>query len=448
MGELTMPQTAEAMQPEALAAFYEESLAVGSFEDGYTGAVVYSRFAEVKPVLGTPDVFGNAYPADPRVPGTLSPRFPLGERAMGEAIDLFSEIPANTAGGDGVRHERNRRVMEDLVPIGHGNAAAQLGEDIAARVDALTARGLRPELAAPDTQSALGNRALAHAVDAVPATRELTMQIIADFLGVPNNPEMRQKLLQGGADQIALLGTPTTEEEQLRRLAGFRQLWTLTQELVGQTNAGAPNYTGQALAHQTDGLPTLIPLEVAGANINLKVAGFSTLYESITNGLRWMAEHPDDWEQAITRTHSMDRITGELLRLGGGIYAWGRVALQEVELGGRRLAPGTPVLGLIGAANRDPRHFGDHPSQDPNRLIPDRRVRNDLVFGTPVGREQRLKSHFCVGAGIAKVVMSTFFGGFARDYPDFRLAQPEPPMKHNVIFREQAALPLQLQAAR
>src|SRR5688572_16338347 len=134
---LTMPQTAADMQPDSLGALYAEALAKGSFHDPTTGTPMFARMAEVKSILGNPDLFGNELPGHPEVPGTLAPRFPLGPDAMQRAIPLFTEIPRNTAGGDGRDHEENRRVMEDLMPTGHKEAAAELGTDIGRRVDGL-----------------------------------------------------------------------------------------------------------------------------------------------------------------------------------------------------------------------------------------------------------------------------------------------------------------------
>jgi len=317
------------------------------------------------------------------------------------------------------------------------------------RVDHLLGQGFVGDLYPGDAlrYAEMGRPTMSGVVDVMPGARELTMSFIADFLGFPKDPALRRELISGGADQIGLLGSPIPEDQQLACLDGFTRLWVLTKELVAGSRPGDGNYTERSLAHTTDGRPTLEDpeLETAGADVNLTVAGFSTLSDSITSGMRRMAEQPEEWEQARANPAGMGRVARELLRLHGGIYAWWRVALRDVEVNGREIKAGTPVGALIGAANRDPRHYGDDPSQDPNRLIPDRRVKSDVAFGSPVrGRENQYRSHFCVGAGVAQVAMTEVFAGLARTYPDFKLVQSQPPLKHNVIFLEHETLPFEL----
>jgi cytochrome P450 len=454
MGELTMPRTEAEMQ--GLAEFYQEALGVGSFDDSLTGMPVFARHDDVKVVMGTPQVFGNEYPGHPEVPGTLAPRFSMAEGPLRRAIGLFSEIPPNTAGSDRREHEENRGVMEELMPIGHGKARAEVGKDWESRIAAFMERGLVAQLAEgtpEEISAALGGVAAQGEVDIMPGVRELTMGWIADYLGISRSEAVRRALLGGAADQVALLGSPITESQQHACLGGFEQLWDIHRDLADQAvPADAGNYTERSLEYRLARLQDKSPeaiaearRQVAGADINLTVAGFATLADSLSSGVRWMGEHPEDWLAAKNNIDQMDRYGRELLRLCGGIYAWPKVVLQETELNGRKLVAGTPVLALLGAANRDPRHYGDAPEQDPTKLIPNRAVKSDLVFGSSVrGRENRNKSHFCVGAGIAQVAMTAFFAALARKHPDFRLTQPNPPLKHNVLFLEQASLPIAL----
>src|SRR5206468_6806508 len=75
----------------------------------------------------------------------------------------------------------------------------------------------------------------------------------------------------------------------------------------------------------------------------------------------------------------------ELLRYDGPVQRTGRMPNTDVALGGRTIRKGALVLGLIGAANRDPAHF-----PDPDRLDITRGDNRHLAFGWGI--------HFCLGA--------------------------------------------------
>jgi cytochrome P450 len=70
----------------------------------------------------------------------------------------------------------------------------------------------------------------------------------------------------------------------------------------------------------------------------------------------------------------------------------GRVAREDIELGGRRIRRDTPVFLALGAANRDPEIFAE-----PDRFDLGRDASALLSFGK--GR------HSCVGAPLVKLQM-------------------------------------------
>jgi cytochrome P450 len=323
-----------------------------------------------------------------------------------------------------------------------------LGEDIGRRVEGWIDRGFAPEMEGLKL-AGTGYVALKGSVDIMPGVHELTGQFMADWLGFPDDERERLALILGAELQVDLLGRKLSEEEQLLALAGFRGLWHRTQRLVDNTSPGEESYTARALQHQD-------PDQVKGAVANLMVAGARTTAESISNAMRYVAEHPDVWDAAVRNPEQMHNLAAELLRLEGGIFNWGRVVVEPTELGGIELEPGTPVMGMIGSSNRDPRHFGKTPDQDPRKVILDRKQRNTTVFGsgvrpprgTPPNPAYRFNSHFCVGAGMAQTFVTRVFSQLAQQELRLVLPQPNPPMKPNVIFLEHEELPLAVESMR
>src|SRR5437764_3910699 len=80
----------------------------------------------------------------------------------------------------------------------------------------------------------------------------------------------------------------------------------------------------------------------------------------------------------------------ELLRYESPSPHTARIALDDVELGGRLIKRGQAVIAVMGAANRDPERF-----PDPDRLDLGRADNRHLAFGWA--------GHFCFGAPLARI---------------------------------------------
>jgi len=101
----------------------------------------------------------------------------------------------------------------------------------------------------------------------------------------------------------------------------------------------------------------------------------------------------------------------------------------ELELGGRAIPEGSIVLGIIGAANRDPAMF-----PDPDRLDLARTDNRHLAFGGGI--------HFCLGAALARLEAQIAFGALVRRLPRLALATPTPEWRPAAVLRGLTALPV------
>ncbi len=101
----------------------------------------------------------------------------------------------------------------------------------------------------------------------------------------------------------------------------------------------------------------------------------------------------------------------------------------DVELGGKTIPKGALVLGLIGAANRDPAHFAE-----PDRLDITRADNRHLAFGWGI--------HFCLGAPLARAEAQAAIGTIARRLPELALATPKPEWREASALRGLKALPV------
>jgi cytochrome P450 len=81
----------------------------------------------------------------------------------------------------------------------------------------------------------------------------------------------------------------------------------------------------------------------------------------------------------------------ECLRLESSVQGLARTTLEDVTVGGVQIPAGEKVLMLYGAANRDPREFGD----TAERLDVRRQAGRHLAFGSG--------PHFCIGNHLARL---------------------------------------------
>ena len=99
----------------------------------------------------------------------------------------------------------------------------------------------------------------------------------------------------------------------------------------------------------------------------------------------------------------------------------GRVAREDVELGGKRIRTGDVVISVLGAANRDLEAFAD-----PESLDVGRRGNSHLSFGRGV--------HYCLGGPLAIMEARIALAGLLDRYSSLRLAV-EPEYREGVALR-------------
>jgi pimeloyl-[acyl-carrier protein] synthase len=118
----------------------------------------------------------------------------------------------------------------------------------------------------------------------------------------------------------------------------------------------------------------------------------------------------------------------ELLRYESPSQHTARLAPDEVELGGQRIAKRQAVIAVMGAGNRDPERFAD-----PDRLDLARKDNRHLAFGWA--------AHFCFGAALARLEGQIAFATILRRFPELKLDTSVPLVwRHNLGLRGLTAL--------
>lgn len=190
----------------------------------------------------------------------------------------------------------------------------------------------------------------------------------------------------------------------------------------------------------TDDLTTqLVQAEEAGdrlsaeelrANVGLLfAAGHETTANLIGNGLLALQRHPDQWAAIKADPSLIPNAIDELLRFDSSVQMTGRVAMDDVEVGGVALEKGASVITFLGAANRDPAVYAD-----PDRLDVRRQNIRPLSFGGGI--------HHCLGAQLAKIEAHEAFAGLVRRLPDLKVGEIEAPSwRRNFTLRGLTTMP-------
>ena len=110
----------------------------------------------------------------------------------------------------------------------------------------------------------------------------------------------------------------------------------------------------------------------------------------MTFSMRHLAEHPEHQELLREDRDLIPNFIEEMLRLESPIKVFFRLARRTTTLGGVTIPAGTSVALFNGAANRDPRRFGD-----PNEVRLDRaNAREQVAFSRGI--------HTCLGQSLAR----------------------------------------------
>jgi cytochrome P450 len=161
----------------------------------------------------------------------------------------------------------------------------------------------------------------------------------------------------------------------------------------------------------------------------LFMAGVDTMTNLLTNGTSALLAHPE--QAALLRADPAlaPQAVEEVLRYDPPVQFLGRVAAADTELDGMPLTPGSLVMAMLGAANRDPARF-----TSPAVFDITRRGTTVLSFGGGI--------HFCLGAPLARVEAATFFAALLTRFPG--LGPGGTPVRQGLVFRGFRHLPVTL----
>ena len=157
-----------------------------------------------------------------------------------------------------------------------------------------------------------------------------------------------------------------------------------------------------------DGAPVPDAVVLAHVATLMSNGGTTRLLLASIAGL--LADNPSQVELVRADPGLLDGVIEECLRLMPPARGFVRTVTADVELAGARIGRGQRVYLLYPAANRDPEHFTRPDSFDPAR--PQGYGHASFGFGT----------HFCLGAGLARMEAKALFAELFSRYSSIALA--------------------------
>ena len=244
----------------------------------------------------------------------------------------------------------------------------------------------------------------------------LPVEVIAHALNVPDDRMVDFK--RWSDDSIAGIGTNISIE---RRLDAERGVNEFQRYFAEQIELRRTDPRDDLLTHLldarvddddpdvTDTRPLDMP-EMLSIVQQLLVAGNETTTKMLTEMMRLLGEHPEQWEMVKKDPSRIDRIVEETLRLSTPTQGMWRVVTHDVVLAGVPIPAGARIVIVFSSANRDEALFGDPDSFDPDR----QNLRSHLAFGKGI--------HFCLGANLSRLEGQVALQELTRRIDSFRLA--------------------------
>jgi cytochrome P450 len=288
----------------------------------------------------------------------------------------FNELPGGILGSDPPEHDRLRRVLQGRLSP---RALRAVEDDLQARADALV--------------DALVERGTFDAVRDL--AEPYATSVVADLAGLPG--EGRAELPANSRAAFDRLGP--RNERFAAAAPGFARLvdhvvTTAVPGRLAQGGAGSEIYAAADAG-------TLRRQECPGLVLVYTWPGVDTTVNAIGTAVHLFAAHPDQWDLVRDEPELVPHAAAEVLRFESPVQMVTRVTTRECEIGGELVPAGRRTILLIGAANRDERHYADPDSFDVRRGPSDQ-----LAFGHGV--------HLCVGAALARRELHAVLRGLAR----------------------------------
>jgi cytochrome P450 len=248
----------------------------------------------------------------------------------------------------------------------------------------------------------------------------LPVRVIAHLLGFP---ESEERLLRPWSQAIVKMYevSPTDQEKlEAQKASGEFASYVENLMLERQANPGS-DLISELAAVEQDG-EKLNAHELIATCVLLLNAGHEASVNGFGNGM--VATLRNEAELAKLKANPSGlaaTAVDEFLRYDSPLHLFERTATQDTEVGGVAIKKGQKIAALLGSANHDEDIF-----ENPTELDLARSPNPHIGFGAGI--------HFCIGAPLARLEMSTALPMLIETFPNLELAKA-PVLRPTFVLR-------------
>ncbi|MFP3908155.1 MAG: cytochrome P450, partial [Acidimicrobiales bacterium] len=378
-----------------------QPLVYNPFEEGYFDDP-YAQFAKLRdldPVHATLDGNWMLFRYDDVFRVLRDPSLSVDDR----------NIAASTKGQQlteilGDRAERGERSMLGLDPPDHDRLRRLVSKAFTPRaVEALRPRVQELVDAALDRVEPTGR------IDLIADLAfPLPFQVISEMLGMPEGDMIQ--IRDWSNAMVKSLDPIISDDEILAADASSTAMVAYLEEVIAwKREHPADDMLTDLIRAEEDG-DRLSTGELVAQVVLLFVAGHETTVNLIGNGTRALLRHRDQWDRLVADPSLITAGIDELLRFDPPVQISRRIAVADLEVGGRQIAAGSFMACMLASANHDPAKFG--PTAHELDLTRESAGQH-LSFGSG--------GHYCLGASLAKLEGQVAIGTFVSRFPEAEL---------------------------
>lgn len=265
--------------------------------------------------------------------------------------------------------------------------------------------------------------------DAARLAEAFVLRVFGDAVGIPREGRAENLPAQGAAN-FATFGPQNEIAQKWIAEAEGTYDWVLAncaREVLDSSGMGAQLWESADSGDISADEATLLVRALLSA-------GLDTTVFAITNTLRTLAAHPEQYAKLHAKPKLMRFAIDESFRFESPFYAFYRTTSRDTVISGIELPAGTKVLVFPGSANRDEAKWGDE--AEVYRF--DRDASGHLTFGMGI--------HQCVGQPISRMEMDTLLSAFVTRVAALEPTAESTPLVHTTLL-SYASVPLRAHAA-
>lgn len=258
----------------------------------------------------------------------------------------------------------------------------------------------------------------------------LPARLVADLIGMSEDARAKTaKVID------MMVDTTVTPEQAQAVLAGWRG--AMADLIADKRREPGEDITSDLIAARDEDGSRLTEQELTDTIFAILGAGSETTINFFDNAITALLTNPDQLEMVRSGQAGWDDVIDEVLRVESPLAQLPlRYAVEDIELDGVTIPKGDPILVNYSAVGRDPALHGD----DAGTFDITRSDKEHLSFGHG--------PHYCLGAGVARLVATVGLSSLFERFPELNLAvgpdelQPLP----TFIMNGHRALPVRLTA--